>query len=572
MSIKFDDNSIFAAALEKANGEEYMQALKLFCKTDGYESTVNQIGCLCALNEIFYAADLYRELKSRYFATHNCYFDVSSLQVTQSMLMFAESSKLPRSEVNGDDAKIYADPAKLAVFFDDGEERASTPDFDFAGDSYLFDSEPPQKGFYDVKSPEYLDSLRAQIELAFLDGEFSLAKKLSKNYLEIETTHAPTLEAQIALCLYYQKYAKGVTFALSLAELPADACTPAGVAGAIEILLREYKKKYAPVLEKLLRTALEFGGRMQVYDLDDYVSVSYNYLKDKELSYRFADVLYKSERKGLESLKKCACAFYNAGRKDKAKEAILDLRSYVPFDFYANALLEYINGDSGEGELDICDRLFSHYSLPQAVTMRFQYQLLDSLQDNSASIGAGELDKLSALISYGKTQMLENNMRDYYLTSSFVRTFLDNAEIADKESFINFALKQLAYMMPDQVLNEGILIKLLKTGYRQKVMTAVGDIYYYLDLSKITVTDAGFYSAFAVCALLRSVDAEKIQQAYLTLTSVLQRIPESGINESRKTAYALLCITYKNFAQSGYADSFHSDERTLYAEFLSKFN
>lgn len=562
-----------ATALLNAEKEKYSQALKLFCKVDSYESKINQIGCLCALNEIFYAADRYRELKSRYFATHNCYYDVFNLQITQSMLVFAESSKLSALEVNGDKDKIFADPAKIAVFYDLNEDRSPTPDFDFATDSYLFDGDiVSAKGFYDVKSVEYLDHLRAQIELAFLDGEYALAKKLTKSYLEVETTHVPTLEAQIALCLYYQKYSKGVNFAIALSETKADCCTPAGVAGAIEILLREYKKKYAPVLRKLLDVALAFGERMQTYDLDDYVSVSLNYLHDKELSYKFAEILYKNEQIGLESLKKCACAFYNFGQRNKAREAVLTLKQYVPCDFYANALLEFLNNYVGDMDLDICDSLFSHYALPQAVMLHFQYQLLEKLQDNNMQIGESEINKVSALISYGKTQMLENNMRDYYLTASFVRTFLDNAEVGDYDCFVTFALNQLAYMMPDQLLSEGILLKLLKIGFREKIMMALGDIYYYLDLSGITVSDEGFYTAFSVCAQVRHVDAEKIQQSYLSLISVLNKKPDSGIAESRKTAYALLSITYKNFEQSGYAENFHVDERTTYEEYLSKLN
>ena len=57
MTIDLTDKVIMSAALDLVEKGEYFDALCLFARVDGYESLLNQIGCLCELRDVGYAID-----------------------------------------------------------------------------------------------------------------------------------------------------------------------------------------------------------------------------------------------------------------------------------------------------------------------------------------------------------------------------------------------------------------------------------------------------------------------------------------------------------------------------------
>lgn len=571
MVIEFNDKNLYQAALKAADEYEYHEALIIFAGIDSYESYLNQIGCLCCLSEVFYAADLYRIFKSRYFSTHNCYYDVKNLgDVTKNMLLFAETRKLSSAEIQGDNTKLYADKTLLATtYFRDSDERQTQPDFDYFGDlSSNFELiDYSNLNEFSIGTDAYYDYLRFSLEKAFLEGDEKTAARLSGKLLEVDTNHVPTIEAQISLCLFDEKYSKGVKYALKLAD--SEDCTTPGVCGAVEILLRAYKPKYNEALRKLLNKALIMSDEVQVYDLDDFVAVCLNKLIDVDMAYSFATLLYSSYRRGsIESLKKCAVAFHNYGDKTQAREAICELSRYAPYDFYATALLDFFNNSSIDAKLTVSDRMFSHYSLPKTVARYLQCRFAEKFEKNDLTLDENDLNRLSALLSYCKTLLLEDKMDAFAQTGALVKSVLHTFTPQDNAQYIQFAKKELSLLMTDGCMSEAILALLIRAGCRDEIMVSMQDKYYYLDLSTLKIADEVFVNAFAICATMRAVDVDKLQKAYAALVEAVGVISEFDIGTSRQVAFCMLAITYPTFTESGIRDNFAESEDALYKKYL----
>ena len=89
MILDITQNKIFIAALHDANAQEYYRALCMFNRVDTYESKLNRIACCCGMDDVSYAVDFYRRLKSEYYDTHNLYADLFSATQRKPFWLFA---------------------------------------------------------------------------------------------------------------------------------------------------------------------------------------------------------------------------------------------------------------------------------------------------------------------------------------------------------------------------------------------------------------------------------------------------------------------------------------------------
>lgn len=565
MSISIEDK-IFDNALKYARDEAYYDALRLFCRVDSYESEINQIGCLCCMRDVFFAADAYRRLKCKYFATHNCYHDVSLLgAVGKSLLKYAEAKNVRIAETHGEKDKISADFSKIAPY-----EHIIDNDYD-ADDFYeladvVFDEDYAPDGIFDAKSTEYFDYLHDRLRKSLLLGRKKEAEKLAKAYLELDTDDIYTLEMQLTLCSHYQKNALGAKFAVRYANSQDDSeRSPMGISCAVELLT--HKKTERESLAKLLRFALETDG-FPPYDLDDFITIAANVLRDEELSYLFAKKQYAQRREiGLEYIKKCIYAFYNYGDFKAARDAAVELYQAVPNDAYANVILDYVSMQ-GNSRLSIPEIGAYAYALPRSIIVRYQIRFAEKLEKGDYTLTDSDLVKLSAMITNCKALYMSGNKENYILTATFVRTVLEQCKAQNAAAYERFARTELSSVSPDCLILDAVLLTLIKSDCKDTVLISYGDNSYYLDLSKVTVRDEGFLSALSLCAVIQKINVERLQKAYLCVVSAT-KTAYNNAQDGRKLAYCLFALTDKNFATSVYADLFFPDEKQFAESVLS---
>lgn len=568
MRIAFNDK-IFDNALKLAREEAYYDALRLFCRIDSYESMLNQMGCLCCMRDVFYAADTYRRFKSKYFATHNCHYDVAKLgAVGKSLLKYAEAKNIKVAEVHGEKSKLYADYSQIAPYDKILENDYYSSDLNEFADMILEENDDAT-GFFDAKSTEYFDYLHSKLEKAFICGKKKDSDKLAKMYLELETDDIPTLETQLALCAYYQKNSLGAKLAARYANSQdAGERSAKGLSCAVELLMR--KKSDKDNLRKLLQFALETDG-FPPYDLDDFITISNNHLRDGQMAYKFAKTQFARHKEiSLEYLKKCIYVFYNNRDYKLAKQAAIALYQAVPNDPYANAILDYVSV-LDNSPLTVPEIGSIAYALPRSIIVRYQVQFAEKLEKGNYLLTNDDLIKISVLITNCKALYWSGNKENYLLTATFVRAILEQCQVEDIAAFESFARSELASVSPDCLVLDILLLKLIKLGFADTIMIAYGDNSYYLDLSKLVVQDEGFVFALSLCAVIQKVDVCEIQQAYLALVAATG-VTYNNLHDGRKVAYCLLAVTDKNFTTSVYVDLFYPEEKELYAQYLEIIN
>lgn len=572
MKIEFSNTTKMRAAIGLANKQRFYDALCLFAQLDSYESLLNQIACLCEMEDTPYAVDLYRLAKQKYCATHAVYADVKSFgEVTETILNFCENDKKYAAKCDG---KIRADKSLLidfSAFYDDDDFGA--PDLNYAADSVLYeDPTLASNNFFDVKSTQYFDSLRVNMEKCFMNGDEAGAKRYGKRLLDLDTDHLPTLEAQISLILYLENYKKGIVYAERLAN--AQGGSHAAVGGAIDIIMRTNPQKHTDTLAKLIAKAVEVINDVQLYDLEDYVYIATNYLHDVNAAYKFACVLFENYKNAsLEALKMCACAFYNSGDTQKAKDAAISLLRAVPTDCYAKILWEFIKRmpySKNQLPMDLAPRVLRHFCLPTRLTVYANAQLCRRLDvEGDLRLGSEDLFYVSVLMLHCKSLILSNQRKEYYEIATFLRALMATFLPEDNAEFVEFAKSQLLTTMSDQCLEESLVSRLISLGYKGKAFVGLTNGSYLLDFSKVRKVSKLFVDAFSICATLCRVDdAEKYLIAYKSLVERVQ-VNKKDPSCIHQVAYAMLCICRKNFSDALEADFFAENEADLYLKYVA---
>lgn len=570
MRIEITDNTKMRTALSLAYKRSYFEALCLFAQVESYESALNQIACLAEMQDVGYAVDAYYYAKQKYGNTHAVYADICLLgDVAESIAIFCETNQ--RAAV-ANDGKLRADKALLAKFCKlEPEDDFAAPDLNYAADSTYFDASVfSPNNFYDVKSTRYFDSLRINMEKCLMYGNEKQAKKYAKRLLEIKTDHLPTLEAQISLILYSEKFHKGLQYAKRLAQ--AEGGSHAAIGGAIDIVTYLYSPKYFELLDRLLHKAAEVIEDITLFDLEDYIYLSTSRLHNYQLANLFAEALYKNFRNAsLEALHMCACAFYNCGNARLAKEASITLLRAVPKNTYARILAEYVREvPVGKNTLsmNLQARSIRHFCIPAEIALYAHDRLTPSLGlDDSTVINEAQLFYISVLVAYCKSLVLLNRRKEYSELIALLRAVLVAYDFQSTEAFLQFAKWQLIATMPDQCLNETLLYRLITLGVKEVLHVGLPTGYYKLDISGLDCCDEVFVRAFAICATLISVDEpRKYLKAYNDIFNTIS-IELQDETLPHKLAYALLRLCNKDFAEFPEAEFFAEGEDALYIMF-----
>ncbi len=573
--IIFGEETLMSAGLAKARAGDYFTALCLFSRCESYESYINRIMCLCLHHDIGYAGDLYMQFKRIFGSTHNCSADVELCMgsYSEGLLNFVES-RTPERKLRRSENKISADLSLILEITDkdDYDETGDAPDFDFYGDSDLWAELDLEDGettrFFDSDSVEYFDYLRASAELAYLKGERKKARVLTEKLLSLKTDHVPTVEAQLAVSLHNEDYTAAARFADKL-SLCADA-TPAGIAGAIEAVNKSDGDR--DTLKLLLTRAYAMADDMKYYDLEDYIEISSNRVKDAETAYKFARKLYADYKNiTLDALKLCAVAFYNFGDMKTAKEAAILLTYAVPFDVYAEHLLKFFNTHTNEEPgfpLNVSHFYTRHYNVPLAVVVSAQSGLLEKAEeDKSFSLDEETLSDLSLMLYFCKAKLLAENTTSFLKTSGLVRMAVELGSVPDAEKFFRFAESQLASPITENTVTETLLEKMFSLGYSGTVLVNVGMYNYFFDASEMPECDDVFAQAMALLVSVTEVGKITFRRCLSIYKDLKKNIPLlNEIYNYRQIAYCCAAGSLAKFAKSKHGEAFDDEDKNLWLE------
>ncbi|MCH5159222.1 MAG: hypothetical protein J1F66_00040 [Clostridiales bacterium] len=570
MTIEINNNVRMTAALDKVAEGKYFDALCLFARVDSYESVLNQIGCLCHLHDTGYAVELYRRLLAKYYFTHNLYRDLSRVSSQAVDLLGFFDSELDADAF--DENKISADGKLLGDFEID----------DFDDEEFLEEFEEPlrEKSFCDIRSSEYFFRLVERLHDETEKGNLKNARTLTDELLEFNSNDETVLEGQMLLCLAERDFDRGAEYAERFAALE-HSNSYRGIAVAVGIL--SATNKHNETLKNMLAQLIEFADEITDSDLIEYVEIAESCFDNSELTGKLAEILYARHKDvGCEALRSCTRIFCNMGWKKQAKGAVLTLLNAVPWDSYAAVLLRYIDSDINVK----LDKSFSnltllrHLDVPTQLAVISEYRLIQRIENEMAGgeeciLHTDDYNLLHCIANVCKTHVYRGNSEKFVNDATVLATILFSFMPENAGEFYDFAKQQLCSFMPEPPVQKDILLRLIKLGYCDRLLISANKTYYSLDLSKVTVFDEAFLDALSLCAVLRKVDARRLQRNYLKIKEIadVKEVYDDGdarYSLTHKLAYCLLAVTYKDFAKSQIAEYFGEGDDALYLDYLSR--
>ena len=563
MIIQLNDNTRMLSALDKVSEGKYFDALCLFARVDSYESMLNQIACLCRLNDTGYAIELYRIFLSKYYFTHNCYRDLATTSEQAVEMLSLFDSALQGDQF--DESKLSADTNLLGDYREFSE---------FDDEEYFdeYEEESTQNGFCDVRSTEYFFRLIQRLHDESEKGNVKLSQDVIEELLAFTSKDESVLEGQMLLCLAEHDYDRGAEFAEKFAAID-DSDNYRATAVAVGLL--SWSGKHKRLLQKLLARLIKYADALSDNELMEYVEAAENFIENGELTGRLAEVLFSRYKEvGCEALRMCTRVFCNLGWKKQAREAVLTLTNAVPWDAYAHVLLKFI--DSGiEVKLDKSFNNFNvarHIDMPTQLSVIAQYQLVQRLErgvkfGEECVLYTDDYPCLHFIANVCKTYVYRGNSDKFASEATTLASLLFSFTPDDKAEFYDFAKRQLCSFMPEPPVQRDILLKLIKVGYRGKLLVTARKGYYALDVTKLATTDETFLEAFCLCAALRKVDTRRLQRAYDKIKAVVA-MDDENMRNAHQLAYCLLALSYKDFVESSVADYFGEEENALYLEYL----
>ena len=568
MKITLDDKVIFSTAKSLVEEGEYFDALCLFARVNGYESMLNQIGCLCVLRDVGYATELYRKLLSKYYFTHNCYADVRKLgeatDIMSSFNTFDKESSTP------DPNKLSADESLLGFYPMEFDEFGDS-DYDSLTEVLEYTARSSRKNvFYDVKTPEFYLHLCQRMERAYFDGNFAKGRELQRQFMSVDTDDAATLEMQLFLCLTQQQWERGVSYALRYASLPD--ITARGMGVCVQILYRA-GDDYKSTIEQLLGRLTEYGEEITDIAMMDYVQISSSVLGYGEITLALTKILYGHYKEaGCTALSLCARTFYNCGATTEARDAILLLLRAVPWDGVASVYLTYFNKHINVALDGVAtsNSLVRHFDVPTQLSVIAQYTLLKEIEQNNLIMDSANYSLVKCMYKLCLGCIVKGDADRFFAEAHALSTVVNNVIPQDKDEFFDFAKECLIGLLSEPTVNKDFLCKLIELGYRDKLLVSTSRGYYPLDLSHLTVPDNAFVEALGICATLRKVDIRRLERTYKQLKKAFNASDfDNNVDTVRSLAYAMLALSYKRFAESDESAYFSEEEHALYGQYLS---
>ncbi len=569
MKIEISSKNIMVAALNKARNEEYFDALCLFAQVDSYESVINQIGCHAALEDTCYAVELYRKLLARYVFTHNCVADVKLLGDVGEEVLDYIGNDLKGTLDERDPNKISADPDLIAAydwdedpdFWDDEDQMQEIEEL-----GKMLAAELENDTFVDVKSPEYGKRLSKRMMRAYTDGDREKGDKLKEELLSLSTDDAQTLETQLAVCVFANDWEAAEKCALKLFN--NENVTYHGVFHSIHALSRF--NRHQEELSWFLKKVLELNAAPFYEEMIGYLQIAEQCLGYNDVTLLHADNLFAHYKDiGCTALKMCARVYFNCGKVELAKSALVSNLRAAPWDSVAKVMLECVNKNFpfGANESSLFEIILRNFEVPDEVALLAQRELLLDITRNGA-ITSASFAYLECLAKYCCGCVVSEQPEKFSKQSEILVTILKTIDFDSTENLLSFARESFTNFLPETDMNACLLSKVITAGYRGKLILSLLNGLYTLDLSKLKLDDKRFADAFAICAVLRKVNVRRLENVYC---KIVQAVNVSQATD-RELAYAMLALAYKGFDASDQRSFFDDTEQKVYMAYIQNNN
>jgi len=562
--VNISDAKKFNVATKMLDDSRYFDALVYFARINGYESELNQIGCLCELGDFPYATGLYCQLANRYASTRDCYRDVAYLGgVVERVLEFfirPPSYSLVRSK----NVKERADLSKIRDFpleFDNDLYCLWSGEFIEILEEFSSFHRPDNDLFYNVKSNvDHFKSIRRQMRQAISEGNFKKADEIKERLLELPAEDAESCVSK--MYLYYRdgKFNEGFEVAKSWNEF--HNYNLEGLDCAIRLSACVKTQEGLEYLTVFLDEIYKRAGEINAFNLRDYVTYAME-LGNSQTALNLANALFGRFRdSGCLSLKICCVTYYNCRRMDLARDAVITLLNALPDDAFAQKMLEYVNeGGTRVKELTFDKSANLYFNVPREMIEEAQF----SLREKTASQNGlfEEADRLNVRLldcALKAATCRQDGIREILVSS------LDN--FSHGERLVELYKEMLSEYLPDFKISEIAFKKLALSGFRESALVSLKNDLYSVDFSYADGVDQTFIYAAAKCATVCKITLKQLKFAYRKLTGTLNLSHSADSSFINQVAYCLLAIGYKNFADSKSAKWFLPEERSLYADFL----
>ncbi len=568
MKIEINDETKLRTAVNLANNREYQEALAILGRLDSYESRINQILCLCEMHEEIYASEVYRNTR-RLYPEYALYKDIrKNFPLTKGVFMLCEVDAKSAKTFDGE-LRAKKDLVANLDKYVGTPHYSDMPDMDYIGDAdFLMDESYPEQKIFDVNSEAYFENLRILFEKSLMKGDEKQAKSYAKKILAVDTMHVPTLEVQTSLCLFEEKYKKGMVFAERIAK--AEGITMTALDNAIEIVMHCNPEKNMEVLRALLHRLLDVMDDIHIETLENYLYLITTLLEDTKLAYLIAKRCYpKVKNASVSCYKACSIAFLNNNDVELAREAAYEYYRAVPFNVSARMYYQFINNTEFDGKqemINIPHHTISGFDVPGLVVIYAQEKLKECF-DQSAALTKKSLYYITLLSNYCRFLTIVDQEQEYLDALSAIGGCILNLPIEDNDAFLEFAKSQLCYFYDDKMLNSFIITRLVRMGCKETVFVCYANQHYYkLDLSILHEYTPLYLESMSLLAALQEMpNTDQYENAYDTLKVFLKSEDTKYV---RQMAFAMnLFVKKRGIDQNAY-EYFDGNDMKLYQKYI----
>lgn len=558
MIIKIDDNSKYSAAMDLVGKKQYFDALCLFSEVDGYESMLNQIGCLMALGDISYSLPLFRRLLARYGTTHNCYDDVEGLGPNARDTSRGTFGNVALSYKPFQlDKRISADPKKLAFHFSREEQELHDclkMILGLEGYRRMFgdgddweDYEEPSDEHFDPESDEYVRNLYYKMMKCVREKKLGEAQEIRDEFMNSETYDPDLIKLQLRTAIRCHLCAEGMDAVDRLINTE-ESLTDEPPMDALVLALEQTRIWNDDELATdVLTCILDHSDEIELCQLYGIAHTSASMFGACEFTQIFTDMLYDNyDLLGCSSLLLCARNYLTLGNYKLAREAALRLVKAAPWDCYGQTLLRYVGTKGPLIFKPIPVKVDSRrYDVPPELSI-FAYRVLKQDLEDDGVISAENYCLIELLYMDATTKRNVQKQERERLLADF-RQYFQNIPAEIQPKFIELAKDLLISFRTENYINVLIFEKIMQCGCFDDVMLENG-LVNKVSLSKVTLRDDPlFRQALGFGLVFGDANVRSFEKNYLMLCERLNA--KDGKYSALQVGYAALAINKRAIAK-----------------------
>jgi len=567
MKISINQKSILTSGIQLANQGKYNQALALFCRDDSYEGMLNTIGCLCLMDDLTTACDVFLRMLAIYGDSYDCLADVDKMSdCTGALLSNFDSYKDAIDNFRKQKRRVKR--SLVGYFAYDGDLMDNF--YVYNKEEVLrylentdFQIEIPTQRFAVVGSDDYYEQLLNRFAQAQMEDDTQLIKLLSEQIMQTDCNYWPLLSEQIMLSIEHHNVNLAVKVATKLTQ--AEHLEPHTTYHLVNFLVENHcdGQIVADLLVKLASVKQQFP----TYCLMDLLYYSSTIAHNDSLTADFADEIMSKSYVIVDALKYCLYAYVNNKQADKALQVASNLSQYTSLAPWATVVQQMLQQGKLLTKVDIKPRIEHHYHIPIEVYQAWANQL-NSKVTNKERFNKEDYTKYYFLVQYTKSLGMSNHSTLYFVMMEVCRQ-LGDAMIRDNAVHFTDVRKALLNdALGDGCVIEFALNQIVGLGPKFDMLVFTANGINLLATSTLGKPSRLLTSCLAFCAILYPIDVVKMHQAYRQIVKACgrQRYNKDSI---LAMSYAMLAIAHPN-SNPSQMEMFQLEDSNLYIDFLSK--